>query len=356
MSHFCMYIQPAQQNRDNIHITNLPQSSNDINESAEETPLQKKIKQNILINKAILFLDTVKVLMFVLALRISSAGIDENILNLFNWCKYIAILSLSEGCLKIWIIRNETTQVEELSKKKQQSLQLFDESLTTALTQPTAVAVESAVLEEIEFLQLFTDSSVQKTRKYLKQIFFKIENILTLLINVIHIILFILGNIAIYNKTEFNQTFIYKTASVYLLIGFLTFCIPIMILVAFLISMPILLFGYIFSIRKIIHLSQQKDELKQNKLIKAESVTQDNILTTFYKKDCSICLSMYEVGDSVIFLPCNKNHNFHEECIQRWLKVNNSCPVCRQNVNDQGFELQNIQNNSWIGLESHLYL
>ncbi|KAL4488027.1 hypothetical protein ABPG72_009365 [Tetrahymena utriculariae] len=354
MSHFCMYIHSAPQNRDNIHITNLPQSSNDENTSVEETPQQKKIKQNILINKAILFLDTVKVLMFVFAFRTTGADIDRNLLNLFNWCKQIAILALIEGCLKIWILRNETIQIQGLSKKKQQSLQLNDETLTAPLTQPTTV--ESADQEEIEFLQLFTDSSIKKTRKYLKQIFFSIENILTILINMAHFILFIFGNLIIYDKTEFNQTFIYKTSSVYLLIGFLTFCIPIMILVAFLISIPILLFGYIFSIRKILNLSQQKDELKQNKLIKAESVTQDNILTTFYKKDCSICLSMYEVGDDVIFLPCNKNHNFHEDCIKRWLKVNNSCPVCRQNINDQGYELQSIQNNSWIGLESHSYL
>ncbi|EAR88443.3 zinc finger, C3HC4 type (RING finger) protein (macronuclear) [Tetrahymena thermophila SB210] len=354
MSHFCIYMQSAPQNNDNIHITNLPQSSNDQSAQVEDTPQQKKMKQNILINKAILFLDAVKVLMFALALRYTEADINGDILNLFNWCKQMAILALLEGCLKTWVIRNETIQMEGLNKKKQQSLQLLDETLTAALTQPTTV--ESADFDEIEFLQLFTDSSVQKTKKYLKQIFFSIENILTILINLTHIILFILGNLVIYDKTQLNQTFIYKTASVYLLIGFLTFCIPIMILVAFLISIPILLFGYIFSIRNIINLSQQKDELKQNKLIKAENVTQDNILTTFYKKDCSICLSMYEVGDNVVFLPCNKNHNFHDECIQRWLKVNNSCPVCRQNVNDQGFELQSIQNNTWVGLESHLYL
>lgn len=40
---------------------------------------------------------------------------------------------------------------------------------------------------------------------------------------------------------------------------------------------------------------------------------------------CPICLHKNEKPFS---LDCN--HSFHEECIQKWLNINNSCPICRK--------------------------
>ena len=43
--------------------------------------------------------------------------------------------------------------------------------------------------------------------------------------------------------------------------------------------------------------------------------------------ECIICLSEFEVGDSITTLPCV--HIFHNECIKNWLKNNNHCPICK---------------------------
>jgi hypothetical protein len=43
---------------------------------------------------------------------------------------------------------------------------------------------------------------------------------------------------------------------------------------------------------------------------------------------CAICLSDYEKGQELRFLPCN--HHFHAECVDRWLKTNKSCPFCKR--------------------------
>ncbi|KAL3498100.1 hypothetical protein ACH5RR_040832 [Cinchona calisaya] len=46
---------------------------------------------------------------------------------------------------------------------------------------------------------------------------------------------------------------------------------------------------------------------------------------------CYICLVEYEEGDSVRILPCH--HEYHKECIDRWLKeVHRVCPLCRGDV------------------------
>ncbi|CAH1277036.1 RNF103 [Branchiostoma lanceolatum] len=45
-------------------------------------------------------------------------------------------------------------------------------------------------------------------------------------------------------------------------------------------------------------------------------------------EDCAICLEEYEVGCSLLGLPCG--HSFHERCIMMWLSAgNHCCPVCR---------------------------
>jgi len=45
------------------------------------------------------------------------------------------------------------------------------------------------------------------------------------------------------------------------------------------------------------------------------------------KAECSVCKDEYELDDEVKVMPCS--HRFHIECIDPWLKLRNSCPVCR---------------------------
>jgi len=51
--------------------------------------------------------------------------------------------------------------------------------------------------------------------------------------------------------------------------------------------------------------------------------------------ECSICWAEFEAGDSVIVLPCNDQHRFHERCIGEWLVQKSSlCPICRQDTGE----------------------
>lgn len=44
--------------------------------------------------------------------------------------------------------------------------------------------------------------------------------------------------------------------------------------------------------------------------------------------DCSICLT--ELDRFTQHLDCG--HEFHNNCINFWLKKNNTCPMCRENI------------------------
>nr|GMD01701.1 E3 ubiquitin-protein ligase At1g63170-like [Ipomoea batatas] len=45
---------------------------------------------------------------------------------------------------------------------------------------------------------------------------------------------------------------------------------------------------------------------------------------------CCICLSNYEDNDEVRELPCS--HFFHTACVDKWLKLNASCPLCKLEI------------------------
>ncbi|XP_024440144.1 E3 ubiquitin-protein ligase At1g63170 isoform X1 [Populus trichocarpa] len=46
--------------------------------------------------------------------------------------------------------------------------------------------------------------------------------------------------------------------------------------------------------------------------------------------ECCICLSAYENGSELRELPCN--HHFHCMCIDKWLCINATCPLCKFNI------------------------
>ncbi|CAA0822315.1 RING/U-box superfamily protein [Striga hermonthica] len=42
---------------------------------------------------------------------------------------------------------------------------------------------------------------------------------------------------------------------------------------------------------------------------------------------CVVCLEDWEIGEKARKMPCG--HRFHGECVERWLRIHGSCPVCR---------------------------
>ena len=55
--------------------------------------------------------------------------------------------------------------------------------------------------------------------------------------------------------------------------------------------------------------------------------------------DCPICLETYVQGQTKVQLPCQ--HEFHEECVVEWLKINGNCPNCRERITPDELDPEN---------------
>ncbi|XP_010558069.1 PREDICTED: RING-H2 finger protein ATL66-like [Tarenaya hassleriana] len=53
--------------------------------------------------------------------------------------------------------------------------------------------------------------------------------------------------------------------------------------------------------------------------------------TVAEESECCICLGGFEDGDKVKVLP-QCRHCYHCECVDRWLRSESSCPICRVSV------------------------
>lgn len=67
---------------------------------------------------------------------------------------------------------------------------------------------------------------------------------------------------------------------------------------------------------------------------------------------CSICLSEYSSGEILRTLPCM--HYLHQECIDRWLHQNNTCPICKFVVDEHESTDSNLDTISSIGSEEQI--
>jgi len=62
------------------------------------------------------------------------------------------------------------------------------------------------------------------------------------------------------------------------------------------------------------------------------------------KLDCTVCQEYFVEDEKVKELPCE--HYFHVECIVPWLKLHNSCPICRVAIDQQAQDDVNMSDDT----------
>ena len=62
--------------------------------------------------------------------------------------------------------------------------------------------------------------------------------------------------------------------------------------------------------------------LKKSRIFSYKSYSKNSV--------CSICMEDFTEGEELVLCPCK--HCYHERCIKEWLKLKNSCPLCKLNI------------------------
>ena len=84
------------------------------------------------------------------------------------------------------------------------------------------------------------------------------------------------------------------------------------------------------------------DKLKHFKMEKKYCKKDDKDPNKLEFPECSICLTEVNEGQDTILLPCG--HMFHDECVTKWLKIHNTCPLCRFELPTDNAEYERERN------------
>eukprot|EP01127_Copromyxa_protea_P020960 TRINITY_DN7091_c0_g1_i1.p1 TRINITY_DN7091_c0_g1~~TRINITY_DN7091_c0_g1_i1.p1 ORF type:complete len:136 (+),score=20.86 TRINITY_DN7091_c0_g1_i1:186-593(+) len=68
---------------------------------------------------------------------------------------------------------------------------------------------------------------------------------------------------------------------------------------------------------------------------------EEGLIPDLEDANCAICLSPYEKGDTLRYLPCKPlQHHFHKDCVDEWLTMNKTCPFCKRSIDA---EIETVQ-------------
>ncbi|KAK1417938.1 hypothetical protein QVD17_27074 [Tagetes erecta] len=87
---------------------------------------------------------------------------------------------------------------------------------------------------------------------------------------------------------------------------------------------------YKFKVKKSKHMNDKKTDFNASEGGVVAAGTEKEHVISGEDAVCCICLAKYVNNDELRELPCS--HFFHRSCVDKWLKLNASCPLCKSQV------------------------
>lgn len=148
--------------------------------------------------------------------------------------------------------------------------------------------------------------------------------------DVFTLVVFVLGNVWLTGCKTCAKTApgLFYASLAWIVWGYLLILLPLIGIACIILCLPcfIVLFQ-VFNIRSPLTArhgatDEQIDRLKLVKVAEA-SIAEDDT-------SCAICLSEYEADEHLRLLACQ--HHFHQPCVDQWLRISATCPLCVQSV------------------------
>jgi len=94
----------------------------------------------------------------------------------------------------------------------------------------------------------------------------------------------------------------------------------------------------LFSYRRLFPVELEREEAPKPKAASPEQISALQLVpftSDLFREPgahCAVCLSEYELGNSLRRLPCG--HHFHKQCADEWLRRSTKCPLCIQSIDE----------------------
>ncbi|ETO13543.1 hypothetical protein RFI_23825 [Reticulomyxa filosa] len=78
----------------------------------------------------------------------------------------------------------------------------------------------------------------------------------------------------------------------------------------------------------------RKEKKKHNSMLVNDTEQDENSKEDNEEEEnapaCAVCMADYVEGDVINTLPCG--HEFHKDCVAKWLPIKKICPLCRHDI------------------------
>ncbi|KNC82950.1 hypothetical protein SARC_04772 [Sphaeroforma arctica JP610] len=132
---------------------------------------------------------------------------------------------------------------------------------------------------------------------------------------------FIVGNYWLFDSPGCEGSAVYILALCLVIFSYIYLLIPFMLCLSLVFCLPFVLLA--------IRLMKNNNGVSDG-VIKRKTVRTKFKYGMYDKADasCCICLNDYVDGVRLSTLPCD--HHFHRKCVDAWLRINQSCPLCKR--------------------------
>lgn len=299
----------------------------------------------------------VTVSQIIASIVVLSLSRDENPqAPLFAW-----VVGYASGCVAMLPVlywryrnRNQDTQQESIRSHQGSSSQ----SNPPELTSYTAVLVNQASDEENNQTSETAMRNTQSTRPLSTRLNGLVDHF-KMALDCFFAVWFVVGNVWIFggHSSPSDAPKLYRLCIVFLTFSCIGYAMPFILCATICCCLPCII--SVLGIREdlsqtrgatvdlINSLPVYKFKLKKNMNLNDQEldsgVGEGGILAAGTEKEreisgedavCCICLARYADNDELRELPCI--HVFHVECVDKWLKINASCPLCKTELGENG--------------------
>ncbi|ORX89613.1 hypothetical protein K493DRAFT_155333, partial [Basidiobolus meristosporus CBS 931.73] len=130
------------------------------------------------------------------------------------------------------------------------------------------------------------------------------------LLDLVGTFIFLVGNYLLFTTTTCQKTSpgLFGLSMALVILGYFVITIPVFLCGAVIFCLPCVLM-----IMRTLGIGE----------VTGAGATEDDAI-------CCICLSEYEDGQKLRQLYCH--HHFHIDCVDEWLKLNRTCPLCKRDI------------------------